>query len=68
MLQRFLEHDQNKKSQVIDMTRSRCDVTDLLILESILSHDPVLFEVLHIAGYIDQLCIVSDVNSLVAIY
>lgn len=31
MLQRFLENDQNKKSQVIDVTRSRCDVTDLLI-------------------------------------
>lgn len=53
------------KVQVIDVTRSRCDVTDLLIG---VNNDPILFEVLHMAWYIDQWCIVSDVNSLVAIY
>lgn len=50
------------------MWRARDVTSQISWLESILSHDPVLFEVLHIAGYIDQLCIVSDVNSLVAIY
>lgn len=50
------------------MWRARDVTSQISWLESILSHDPILFEVLHIAGYIDQLCIVSDVNSLVAIY